>query len=43
VVGPMMMPQITRLVTGRTLTDANALEQRCAFLESLARHLNLRA
>lgn len=43
VVGPMMMPQITRLVTGRTLADADALEQRCAFLESLARHLDARA
>jgi len=30
-------------VTGRTLADADALEQRCAFLESLARHLDARA
>jgi TetR/AcrR family transcriptional regulator len=42
VVGPVLMPQITRLVTGRTLDDATLLECRCAFLEAFARHLDAR-
>ena len=40
VVGPMMLPQITRLVTGKTLANAQLLDRRCEFLETLARHLD---
>ncbi len=40
VVGPMMLPQITRLVTGKTLANAQLLDRRCDFLETLARHLD---
>jgi hypothetical protein len=42
VVGPVLMPQITRLVTGRTLDDGALLESRCEFLEAFARHLDAR-
>jgi TetR/AcrR family transcriptional regulator len=42
VVGPVLMPQITRLVTGRTLDDDALLESRCEFLESFARHIDTR-
>jgi hypothetical protein len=40
VVGPMILPQVTRLVTGRTLTSAENLDRRCEFLERLACHLD---
>jgi AcrR family transcriptional regulator len=40
VVGPMMLPQVTRLVTGKTLTNSENLDRRCEFLENLARHLD---
>jgi AcrR family transcriptional regulator len=40
VVGPMILPQITRLVTGSTLTNAQLLDRRCEFLEVLARHID---
>jgi AcrR family transcriptional regulator len=40
VLGPMVLPQITRLVTGRTLGDGDALDQRCAFLDVLTRRLD---
>ena len=40
VVGPMMLPQITRLVTGKTLANSQLLDRRCDFLETLARHLD---
>jgi AcrR family transcriptional regulator len=40
VLGPMLLPQITRLVTGRALGDGDALEQRCAFLDVLTRRLD---
>jgi AcrR family transcriptional regulator len=42
VVGPVLMPQITRLVTGRTLDDATLLESRCEFLETFARLIDAR-
>ncbi|HXY94466.1 MAG TPA: TetR/AcrR family transcriptional regulator [Acidimicrobiia bacterium] len=42
VLGPMLIPQITRLVTGRTLSDADLLDRRCEFLTALTRHLSPR-
>jgi AcrR family transcriptional regulator len=41
VVGPVLLPQITRLVTGKTLRDAELLDRRCEFLELVARHLDV--
>jgi TetR/AcrR family transcriptional regulator len=40
VLGPMVMPQITRLVTGRTLSNGELLDRRCGFLTTLARRLD---
>ena len=40
VLGPMLLPQITRLVTGSTLSNRALLDRRCEFLEALARHID---
>jgi AcrR family transcriptional regulator len=39
VIGPLALPQLTRLVTGRSASDPSFLEARVEFLEHMERHL----
>ena len=40
VLGPMILPQLTRFITGYSVTDPEFVRQRSEFLDVLTRHID---